>query len=723
MIRLYSAGTTDFDNNGIGVLSDVISAKVTEERNGIFELEFTYPITGLHYGDIIPRNIVVSKPDPNSSAEPFRIYAISRPISGVVTVSACHISYDLSGVVLAPFSQSSAAGTINEINRQIADSGFSFYSNISTASAFNLRVPTSAPGIMGGKTGSLLDVYGGEYQYRGFQVRLLASRGQNNGVSIRYGKNLTDIKQDIDVQNLYTGVYPYWSGSEDEEVVTLPEGVINAEGDFGFTRIMPLDLSREWQEAPTEQQLREHAEKYIEDNDITSPDVSISVSFVQLGQTDEYKDIAVLEHISLCDTVSIYYDALGVYTSAKVVKTVYNPLTDRYDSIELGKARATIADTVAQQKVDTSNIPTSSYIQGLAQAATEWMTNANGGSIIATKTDDGKAWKDFYIIDAMNAEDAVNVLWFNNRGIALSNSGINGPYSDAWTLETGIVANYITSGVLQASLVRILGNSNFYWDAANIVATNPNNKNQQIRFGLYDGTHYGIGFTTNGGKTWQSAISFNGINFSAVQNEINDLDSRMESVEFKVEPTQIVSTVRSSSGYKSDLNGKVGEDEIISSINQTAEQIKIQASRISLEGFVSINNSFSIDSNGNFNATGGTIGGFTIGQNSIYGPGGTELRSNDDWSVVNGLVIQRYYDSSSGKYVAIIGGPGSGAVQELRYCPYVTFPNQSFFRVFTDENNVVRTEIDGPILYTYPIRGVSPNLYIDDDGKVYRISE
>ena len=93
MIRLYSAGTTDFDNNGIGVLSDVISAKVTEERNGIFELEFTYPITGLHYGDIIPRNIVVSKPDPNSSAEPFRIYAISRPISGVVTVSACHISY------------------------------------------------------------------------------------------------------------------------------------------------------------------------------------------------------------------------------------------------------------------------------------------------------------------------------------------------------------------------------------------------------------------------------------------------------------------------------------------------------------------------------------------------------------------------------------------------------------------------------------------------------
>src|SRR5699024_8396605 len=116
-----------------------------------------------------------------------------------------------------------------------------------------------------------------------------------------------------------------------------------------------------------------------------------------------------------------------------------------------------------------------------------------------------KAWKDFYIIDSINAEDAVNVLWFNNRGIALSNNGINGPYSDAWTLETGIVANYITSGVLQASLVRILGNSNFYWDAANIVATNPNNQNQQIRFGLYDGTHYGIGFTTNGGKTWQSA--------------------------------------------------------------------------------------------------------------------------------------------------------------------------------------------------------------------------
>lgn len=723
MIRLYSAETTDFDNNGIGVLSDVISAKVTEERNGIFELEFTYPITGLHYSDIIPRNIVVSKPDPNSSAEPFRIYAISRPISGVVTVSACHISYDLSGVVLAPFSQSSAAGTIQTINSQIANSGFSFYTNISTASSFNLRVPTSARGIMGGRTGSLLDVYGGEYQYRGFQVRLLASRGQNNGVSIRYGKNLTDIKQDIDVQNLYTGVYPYWSGSEDEEVVTLPEGVISADVDFGFTRIMPLDLSREWQEAPTEQQLRERAEKYIEDNDITSPDVSISVSFVQLGQTDEYKDIAVLEHISLCDTVSIYYDALGVYTSAKVVKTVYNPLTDRYDSIDLGKARATIADTVAQQKVDTSNIPTSSYIQGLAQAATEWMTNANGGSIIATKTDDGKAWKDFYIIDAMNAEDAVNVLWFNNRGIALSNSGINGPYSDAWTLETGIVANYITSGVLQASLVRILGNSNFYWDAANIVATNPNNQNQQIRFGLYDGTHYGIGFTTNGGKTWQSAISFNGINFSAVESEINNLESRMDSVEFKVEPTQIVSTVRSSSGYQSDLGEKVGEDEIISSINQTAEQIKIQASKISLEGFVSVNNSFTIDSNGNFNATGGTIGGFTIGQNSLSGPGGTELRSNDEWSVVNGMVIQRYYDSSTGKYIGLIGGAENAGISEFRYVPTTMFPNHYYFRIYTDSGNVVRTLITDPVFSTFTISGVSPNLYIDDDGNVYRVSD
>ena len=197
----------------------------------------------------------------------------------------------------------------------------------------------------------------------------------------------------------------------------------------------------------------------------------------------------------------------------------------------------------------------------------------------------------------------------------------------------------------------------------------------------------------------------------------------MESVEFDVQPNQIVSVVRSSSGYKSDLNGKVGEDEIISSINQTAEQIKIQASKISLEGFVSINNSFSIDSNGNFNATGGTIGGFTIGQNSIYGPGGTELRSNDEWSVVNGMAIQRYYDSSTGKYIGLIGGAEDAGISEFRYVPTTMFPNHYYFRIYTDSNNVVRTLITGPVFSTFSISGVSPNLYIDNDGNVYRISD
>ena len=192
----------------------------------------------------------------------------------------------------------------------------------------------------------------------------------------------------------------------------------------------------------------------------------------------------------------------------------------------------------------------------------------------------------------------------------------------------------------------------------------------------------------------------------------------MESVEFKVEPTQIVSTVRSSSGYKSDLNGKVGEDEIISSINQTAEQIKIQASKISLEGFVSINNSFSIDSNGNFNATGGTIGGFTINDSSIEGPNGTKLASTGDENIVSGLSIVKTLDSSTQSENIDISGE-LGGFTNIRFLIVKDF-SQYYIKMGTHEGHSMSVHIPSLAITPNTKSGVSPNVYMDDDGFLYR---
>lgn len=513
---LYESTETEFNNNGIGYLSSAISVSVTEERNGMFELEFQYPVDGLHYSELKNRRIVLVKPSPNANPEPFRIYSISRPISMVITVYARHISYDLSGVVLPPMTADTITSALASINSVIGDSGFSFYTDKSTSSSFTIDVPSTVRSIMGGQAGSLLDVYGGEYEYNRFSVALLSARGQDNGVSIRYGKNLTDIQQEENIENLYTGVYPYWKGQEGG-LVTLPEGSISVDGEFDFSRIRPLDLSEDFETEPSIEQLRTRAKAYMRDNHFGIPSVSIKVSFIPLDQTDEYKNIALLERVNLCDTVTVVFETLGVNTAAEVVKTVYNPLSNRYTSIEIGEARATITDEIVDQKEIIESKPSSSYVQNVANAATEWMQNANGGNIIAVKTDDGAGWKDFYLIDSNTAETAVNVMWLNSRGIALSNNGINGPYRDAWTLQTGFVADVITTGILHAVMVKIVGDANFYWDAANICVINPQNSNQQVRFGCYDGTNYGIGFTQDGGNSWQSAMDFNGLNITSVE--------------------------------------------------------------------------------------------------------------------------------------------------------------------------------------------------------------
>ena len=469
MILLYQQNETAFDNNGLGALPDTISCTVTEERNGIFEVELQYPITGIHYGDIQPRNILYVKPDPYRDPQPFRIYRVTKPLSGRVTVYAQHISYDLSGIVLSPFEATSAQEAFLKIKKNSStDNPFTFYTDISSDSPLTVSVPSSIRSIMGGQEGSILDTYGGEYEYDLWEVKLLSQRGQNSGVTIRYGKNLTDLNQDENISNVATGVYPYWKGqtegSEAETVVVLPEKIVNAAGTYSFTRIVPLDLSGEFDGPPTEKQLRDRAEQYVEDNDIGVPTVSITVAFQPLEQTEEYKDIALLERVNLCDTVTVEYPDLGVSATAKCVKTVYDALKDKYTSIELGEARTNITDTMLQQQqeyqAELEKVPTTSAMQKAIANATLLITGNSGGYVVIRNSKDEtdkRAEKpdEILIMDAPDVESAQKVWRWNLEGLGYSSTGPNGPFTTAITKDGSIVADRITSGHASAGTIEV----------------------------------------------------------------------------------------------------------------------------------------------------------------------------------------------------------------------------------------------------------------------------
>lgn len=452
--RLYDS-STGFNGNGIGALPDCVSCTVTEQRNGSFELTLEYPVDGLHYESLRQRALVRAKPNPFAEEQYFRIYKISRPMNGIVTVYARHISYDLSGVPVAPCSANRASTALAALRDAAAvPCDFTLWTDKSTQADFAVTKPRSMRSALGGVDGSVLEVYGGEFEWDNTTVKLHSSRGQDRGVSIRYGKNLLDVKQEENCAELYTGIYPYYADSEGA-ITLLPEKIVNAPGTYDFTRVLTVDLSAEFEDTPSAEELREAAEKYIETNRIGVPAVSLTVSFAQLEQTEEYKNLALLERVGLCDTVHVRFERLGVQADAKVITTTYNVLQDRYTSVELGDAKTTLADTVSGIAQDTQQAvdKTKSALEKAIDRATQLITGNLGGHVVLHTGTDGTP-DELLIMDTTDINTATKVWRHNLSGWGYSNTGYNGQYRLAATMDGAINADFITVGTLSANLIK-----------------------------------------------------------------------------------------------------------------------------------------------------------------------------------------------------------------------------------------------------------------------------
>lgn len=466
---LFDKTETTFASNGIGRLIDCTRCIVTEERNGIYECEFDYPITGARYSDIQEGQIIAVTHDDNGDLQPFDIYHREAPMDGIVTFYARHISYRQNGITVKPYSTTTNISDALQglKTNSIGDNPFNYWTDKTTEGEYTLTVPDTLKSLLGGEENSLLDVFGsGEYEYDRFTTKLWTRRGSDTNVEIRYGKNLSDIKNDVDFGDSYNGIVPYWfgtvhvdgSGDDDpgedvDTLVTLPEWAIYAEGTTydGRNTVLPLELSQELgSEVPTVDELRAAAEEKLNASDTLKAITNIEVSFVQLWQTKEYADVAPLQKVSLCDTVKVIYPELGVTdTRVKVIRTEYNVLLDRYDAMELGDSVSSYAAVVTAG--NSSKI--AQLEDGLLMVSTAAQNAQNDADIAHRAATSAQADAGDALIAAQNAvTSAGNALTAAQNAEASASSARDS--ADEAKIQAGTANVYASSALDQLSIVQ-----------------------------------------------------------------------------------------------------------------------------------------------------------------------------------------------------------------------------------------------------------------------------
>ena len=449
---LFDQNEKEFTSGGLGFLAECKSCQVSEERNGIFECQFVYPITGSKYDLIQERMIILATHDDTGIPQPFDIYARSAPIDGLVTFYAHHISYRLSNGVVMPFTAESCADAMAKIQANLitdTDDDFTFWTDKTTSGDYAKTVPSICRTTLGGEEGSILDVYGkGDYMFDKFAVKLYASRGSDTNVEIRYGKNLKNIEHKIDRNNAYNAIVPFWINEETGTLVTLPEGFVSYDDGTAYIVAIPFSMNEYFETQPTEAELRTQAQNLLDGSDAWVPDEGFSVDFVQLWQTEEYEQYAPLQRVNLCDTVRVYYPELGVNAvREKVVKTVYNTLLDRYDEITLNELPTTLSG-MTQQQINESmeNTVSPEGLRAQINLAIQLVRGDLGGYIAIQADSDGLN-ECIYVMDSARKESALNVIRIGANGISRSTNGIDGPYISIISMTTGALRGDLTGNV------------------------------------------------------------------------------------------------------------------------------------------------------------------------------------------------------------------------------------------------------------------------------------
>ena len=402
---IYEKDEVAFITNGLGRLRDCLTCTVTEERNGIYECEFTYPVDGANYDLIIPGRIITVTHDDTGDIQPFDIVSYSRPIDGIVTFRAVHISYRLREKVMQ-----TVGTTVSDLTTAISmmnagNYGFTFSTDFTASgycSAFG-DVPRSARQVLGGMEGSMLDAYGGEYKFDKWTVQLLKARGVARDLTIRYGVNMMDFEEEADFSSTYNVAIPYWE--KDGNVIFGNPVYHGSKATYAHRNIAHcMDLSDKYENSPTRAQLEAKAESIMNRKKPWLPEQNIKVNFIRLQDSPEYEQYAPLMTCSLCDTINMVFPRYNVSGTFKIVRIVWDVLQGRYVEMELGDLKTTLSEALGVGNSTSSSGGGGS--DGIASC-----TTIPAGQAIAFDT--GTTWTDIS-----------STTYPDNCSITLSNPGV-----------------------------------------------------------------------------------------------------------------------------------------------------------------------------------------------------------------------------------------------------------------------------------------------------------
>ena len=467
---LYDALEKDFTTNGIGFLTDAVSCIVTEERNGIYELALTYPTKG-HLAKYLENDAIIkAKANDEDNPQLFRIYNHTKAVGENTKWYGEHISYELNGNPVDCFTVSEVNGerALHELlDAAILPHEFTCASDITTTNSTSIDGAVSVRNAMGGTEGSLLDVWGGEYHYDNYRVELLKARGVDNGVTIEYGKNLIDAKQEKNIADVVTVIFPYAKytaeGAEQKTYITLPEKVLQHENanKYATLRCEIVDFSGEWESGTiiTTDMLRAKAKEYLGKLS-TEPKVNITLSFASLKKTKDYKNIKAFESVKLCDIVTVKILPLDINVKAKITKVKYDSIKERYESLEIGAARTNLTKTITAAQKEAQELIVKNQtraeqikkqIENTIKNVTAAITGNSGGYVVLHPE---KNPQEIFILDTPDMSKAKNVWRWNLAGLGHSSTGVNGEFTTAITADGQIVADFITAGELTGAILK-----------------------------------------------------------------------------------------------------------------------------------------------------------------------------------------------------------------------------------------------------------------------------
>lgn len=404
---LYDSNEINFESNGLGRLRDCIECRVVEGRNDVYECDFSYPVDGANF-DLIKLGRIIgvthdeatydrpiryrseltdeqndiltdengvaftgsgTKMIPERDIQPFDIVSYSRPINGIVTFHAVHISYRQSKMVTYASGVNSLSDAFdsfdtvffpdNPLGLDAGGNPFTYITDkFSTGycSAFD-GTPKSIRSLLGGVEGSILDTYGGEFEWDKWFVKLHSERGQKRDVTIRYGVNMTDFKDDTDYSESFNTCVPFWKDSSTDAIVIGNE-VLSGRDTIGIgNKCVPLDLSDKFEDQPTVAQLEEMATAVLNEQQPYLPVQTINLDFVRLQDEAGFDQFDSLLQCKLCDSVKVVFPHYGMSVYYKIVKTTWNVLLDRYDEMELGNLSTTLAEALGISGASVSTEP------------------------------------------------------------------------------------------------------------------------------------------------------------------------------------------------------------------------------------------------------------------------------------------------------------------------------------------------------------------------------